>query len=91
EKVQGLENTLARLADLMQLNDRDLMRFRDRMHKMKRYMKVPLRTHLSMEEVARYEVNRYDYPGVDVSAQLARDYPMADVTSHLIGYVGGIS
>jgi len=91
EKVQGLDNTLARLADLMQLSDRDLLRFRDRMRKMKRYMAVPLRTHLSMEEVARYEVNRYDYPGVDVSAQLARDYPMADVTSHLIGYVGGIS
>lgn len=91
EKVQGLDNTLARLADLMQLSDRDIARFKDRMHKMKRYMAVPLRTHLSMEEVARYEVNRYDYQGVDVSAQLARDYPMADVTSHLIGYVGGIS
>ncbi len=92
EKVPGgLDNTLARLAELMQLDERDLARFKDRMHKMKRYMAVPVRTHLSMEEVARFEVNRYDYPGVDVIPELARDYPMADVTAHLIGYVGGIS
>lgn len=92
EKVQGgLDNTLARLAELMQLDERDITRFKDRMHKMKRYMAVPVRTHLSMDEVARFEVNRYDYPGVDVVPELARDYPMADQTSHLIGYVGGIS
>lgn len=91
EKVKGLDNTLARLGEVLQLSDRDIARFKDRMHKTQRYNAVPLRTHLSMEEVARYEVRRYEYTGVDVSAQLSRDYPMADVTSHLIGYVGGIS
>ena len=91
EKVNGLDNTLARLGEVLQLSDRDIARFKERMHKMKRYNAVPLRTHLSMEEVARYEVRRYEYVGVDVEAELARDYPMGDVTSHLIGYVGGIS
>ncbi len=91
EKVNGLDNTLARLGEVLQLSDRDIARFKDRMHKLKRYNAVPLRTHLSMEEVARYEVRRYEYAGVDVEAQLARDYPMADITAHLIGYVGGIS
>jgi penicillin-binding protein 2 len=91
EKVSHLDNTLAQLGQVLQLSDRDIARFKDRMHKTQRYNAVPLRTHLSMEEVAAYEVRRYEYTGVDVSAQLARDYPMADVTSHLIGYVGGIS
>lgn len=91
EKVGGLDNTLARLADVLQLSGRDIARFKDRMHKTQRYNAVPLRTHLSMEEVASFEVRRYEYTGVEVSAELARDYPMADVTAHLIGYVGGIS
>ncbi|MDR3416996.1 MAG: penicillin-binding protein 2 [Nevskia sp.] len=91
EKVQGLDNTLARLGQLVQLNDRDIKRFKDRMRKTQRYNAVPLRTHLSMEEVARYEVNRYEFVGVDVKGDLARDYPMAEATAHLIGYVGGIS
>ncbi len=91
EKVNGLENTLARLGDVMQLSDRDIARFKDRMHKTQRYNAVPLRTHLSMEEVASFEVRRYEYTGVEVVAELARDYPLADITSHLIGYVGGIS
>jgi penicillin-binding protein 2 len=91
EKVDGLANTLARLGEVLDLTPRDIARFKDRMHKMQRYNAVPLRTHLSMEDVARYEVRRYEYAGVDVSAQLARDYPMGDATAHLIGYVGGIS
>ena len=53
EKVGGLDNTLARLGDVLQLSDRDIARFKDRMHKTQRYNAVPLRTHLSMEEVAR--------------------------------------
>jgi penicillin-binding protein 2 len=91
EKVPGLDNTLAQLGQIVQLSDRDLMRFKDRMRKTQRYNAVPLRTHLSMEEVARYEVNRYEFTGVDISAELARDYPLQEATSHLIGYVGGIS
>jgi penicillin-binding protein 2 len=91
DKVDDLDNTLARLHDEVQLSDRDIERFRERMRKTKRFNPVPLRTHLSMEEVSRYEVDRHDYVGVEVGAQLARDYPMSDATSHLIGYVGGIS
>ncbi len=91
ENVDNLDNTLARLADVVRVTDGDITRFRERMRRTQRYRAVPLRTNLSMEEVARYEINRYDFAGVDVSAQLARDYPLAESTSHLIGYVGGIS
>ncbi len=91
ENVDGLDATLARLAEVVRLTDGDIARFKERMRRTQRYRAVPLRTNLSMEEVARYEINRYDFTGVDVSAQLERDYPMGEVTSHLIGYVGGIS
>ncbi|MDB5970842.1 MAG: penicillin-binding protein 2 [Hydrocarboniphaga sp.] len=91
EKVQGLDDTLKRLASDVRITDRDIARFKDRMRRTPRYRAVPLRTHLSLEEVARFEQDRYEYQGVEVSAQLSREYPMDTQTAHLIGYVGGIS
>src|SRR3546814_18535341 len=44
-----------------------------------------------MEEVARYEVDRHQFPGVDINAGLTRNYPLGATASHLVGYVGGIS
>src|SRR3546814_21072508 len=46
---------------------------------------------LTMEEVARYEVDRHQFPGVDINAGLTRNYPLGATASHLVGYVGGIS
>jgi penicillin-binding protein 2 len=50
-----------------------------------------LRSNLTPDEVARYELNRYDFEGVDVNAGLVRAYPLGRSTAHVIGYVGGIT
>ncbi|WP_428311742.1 penicillin-binding protein 2 [Hydrocarboniphaga sp.] len=92
EKVQGrLDETLKLLAADVRISERDIARFKERVRRTPRYRAVPLRTHLSLEEVARFEQDRYEYQGVEVNAQLSREYPLDNVTSHLIGYVGGIS
>lgn len=91
ENVDNMDDTLARLGEVVPLSADDIARFKTRMRQVPRYRAVPIRTHLTIEEVARYEVNRYKFAGVEVNAQLERDYPMGHLTSHLIGYVGGIS
>jgi penicillin-binding protein 2 len=91
ERVENLELTMARLSQLVAIDDRDIARFRERARKSPRYQGVPLRTNLSLEEVARYEINRYDFKGVEVTAGLARNYPLGSTAAHLIGYVGGIT
>jgi len=92
EQVPGkLDDTLARLGELVRLTDTDLARFKERLRKTPRYRAVVLRTNLSPEEVARYELNAYDFHGVDVTAGLLREYPLGDVASHVVGYVGGIT
>ncbi len=53
----------------MALTPKDIERFKDRARKTPKYRGVPLRTNLSMEEVARYELNRYNFHGVDVTAE----------------------
>lgn len=91
EQVHDLDDTLARLGQYVHLTDNDIARFRERMRKGPRYRSVTLRSNLTPEEVARYELNRYDFEGVEVSAGLVRDYPLGASAAHVIGYVGGIS
>ena len=86
-----LDALLARLDDIVELTEKDIARFKDRVRKTPRYRGVPLRSNLSMEEVARYEVNRHDFRGVEVTAGLTRNYPLAASAAHVIGYVGGIT
>ncbi|HEX4896641.1 MAG TPA: penicillin-binding protein 2 [Solimonas sp.] len=91
EQIPDMDALLARLQPLISLSESDIARFRDRVRKTPRYRPVPLRSNLSMAEVASYEVNRHDFPGVEVSAGLTRNYPLGASAAHVIGYVGGIT
>lgn len=91
ERVKNLDDTLNRLKAYIRLSDQDISRFKDRMRKGPRYRSVTLRSNLSPEEVARYELNRWEFEGVEVNAGLVRDYPLGESAAHVIGYVGGIS
>jgi penicillin-binding protein 2 len=91
EQVDNLDRLLTNLAPIMGLTSSDIARFKDRVRKTPRYRGVALRSNLSPEEVARFEVNRFAFKGVDITAGLSREYPLGAGASHLVGYVGGIS
>ena len=91
EEVPEMEWALARAGQLVNLTDADLARFRERLRKTPKYQGVALRTNLSMEEVARFQLNRYEFHGVDINAGLTRNYPLGQSASHVIGYIGGIT
>ena len=54
------------------------------------YQGVPLRLKLSEEEIARFSVNRWRFPGVEVVPYLTRAYPLGAEFAHTVGYVGRI-
>ncbi len=91
EQIKDMPALLTRLGELVQLSDVDIARFEDRVRKTPRYRGVPLRSNLSMEEVAQVEINRHELPGVEVTAGLTRNYPLGASGAHVVGYVGGIS
>ena len=91
EEVPDLDWALARLGQLVHLTESDAVRFRERLKKTPKYRGVPLRTNLSMEEVARFQINRYEFQGVDINAGLTRNYPLGKSASHVVGYIGGIT
>jgi len=91
EQVDDLDATLDRLAQIVAIRDSDRQRFRERVAKTPRFRGVPIRLSMSQREVARFEVNRGEFPGVDIRAGLTRHYPLGRVAAHLVGYVGGIT
>jgi len=90
-KVASLEETIDQLAQVVEVQPRDRRRFKKLMEDTKRFDSVPIRTRLSDEEVARFTAQRYRFPGVELRARLFRDYPLGQVGSHMLGYIGRIS
>jgi penicillin-binding protein 2 len=91
EEIEDLDTTLAELAELVPISAYDRERFERLRRRMSRFEGVPLRFHLSDEEVASFAVNRHRFPGVDIQAGLARYYPLGIHAAHAVGYVGRIN
>lgn len=90
ERLQGLDDTLAVVRELVEISDDDVTRFRKRLRRRRPYQAVPLKFRLNEEEIARIAVNKHRIPGVEVNAQLVRHYPQGEIFSHVLGYVGRI-
>jgi penicillin-binding protein 2 len=90
EQVDDMGATLSALEDIIEIRDIDRSRFEKLLSRKPRFEAIPLRFHLSDEDVARFSVNRHRFPGVDITAGLARHYPLGASTVHALGYVGRI-
>ena len=90
-RVRDLDSTIDQLAEIVDVQARDRKRFRKLLEESKNFESLPLRTRLTDEEVARFAVNRYRFPGVDIKARLFRQYPFGAEASHVVGYIGRIT
>jgi penicillin-binding protein 2 len=89
-KIADLEGTIDALAQLVDIQPRDRRRFQKLREESKGQDNLPLRTRLTDEEVAVLAVNRYRFPGVDIKGRLFRQYPLGELASHVVGYLGRI-
>lgn len=91
-KLNGtLDSVINDLSELVDIQPKDRRRFRRLLEESKHFESVPIRTRLTDEEVARFTAQRYRFPGVEIQARLFRQYPLGQVASHVIGYIGRIS
>ena len=91
ERIKALDTTLAELKKLISISEDDLKRFNELRKKKRRFEGIPLRFRLNDVERAKIAVNLDRLPGVEISAELTRDYPQGKLASHAIGYVGRIN
>ncbi len=90
-QVDDIEQTINRLAELIEITPRDRRRFKRLREESRNFDSVPIRTRLSDEEVARVAAQRYRFPGVEIKASLLRNYPLGELGSHMLGYIGRIN
>ena len=62
-RVKNLDETIDALAGIVDVQPRDRKRFRKLLEESKNFESLPLRTRLTDDEVARFAVNRYRFPG----------------------------
>ena len=88
---ESLDATIDAVSKYVDIQPKDLRRFRKLLEESKSFESIPIRTRLSDEEVARFAANRYLFPGVDVKARLFRHYPLGASASHVVGYINRIN
>ena len=90
-RAMDLEATIDGLAEIVDIQPRDRRRFKRLMADARSFDSLPIRTRLTDEEVARFAAQRYRFPGAEIKARLFRSYPLGEVASHAIGYIGRIN
>jgi penicillin-binding protein 2 len=90
-EVESVSATIDALAQVIDIQPRDRRRFRKLQEELKGADSIPIRTRLSDEEVARFTVHAYRFPGVELRARLFRHYPLGEIGAHMIGYIGRVS
>ena len=91
EKTQDLEQTLIDLKEVVGLTDEDIENFRKEKKRTSRYTPILLKGNLDEEQMARFAVNQYRFPSLDVQAYYKRNYPYGETLTHILGYVAKIN
>jgi penicillin-binding protein 2 len=89
-KAGNLYDTINRLTEIVAITPGDRKRFKKLLAESKNFESIPIRNLLTEEESARFAVNRYRFPGVEVNARQFRQYPFGAGFSHVVGYIGRI-
>jgi penicillin-binding protein 2 len=91
EQVPNLNDTLKRLVDLGLIDKDDLEETKHMILSRRTFDTVPVRLRLTDEEIGRFAVHRFEFPGVDLATRQTRHYPFGKLGVHALGYVAAIS
>ena len=88
EEAGDLDAMLERLSAVVNLSEEEIARFHAARRGVRGFRAITLKQRVSDEEVARFAVDRWRFPGVEVVPYLTRRYLHGDLFAHVIGYVG---
>jgi penicillin-binding protein 2 len=91
EQVPDLNRTLKRLAALQLIDPEEVDETRRVIFSRRSFDSVPVRLRLTEDEIGRFAVHRFEFPGVDLATRQTRHYPHGELAVHALGYVSAIS
>ncbi len=90
DKVKDPARLVAELGAIIALTPEDIERFEATRKATRGFRPITLKLRVSEEEMARFAVDRWRYPGVELVPYLTRRYPYGDLFAHIVGYVGRV-
>jgi len=90
QQSKCMQSMLSAIREVVPLDDGDIDAFKKQLKQNRRFDSVPLKLHLTEDEIDRFAINRWRFPGVDVVPYLTRRYPYGPLFAHVVGYVGRI-
>ena len=88
EDAGDIDALVAGLSEVLELSPQEIERFHRERRATRSFRAITLKARVSDEEVARFAVDRWRFPGVEVVPYLTRRYLHGDLFAHVIGYVG---
>lgn len=91
KRVKNLKTTINELKTIIDITPSDIEQFKRELQQHRHFEHIALKMKLTQEEVARFYVNQYRFPGVSIDTKMIRHYPLAENTVNVLGYVGRIT
>jgi penicillin-binding protein 2 len=92
DKHEFFKNVINDVNEFLELNldSEDIEQISERIRVKRNFVSTLITDNLNEEQVAKFSVEQYRYPGVRIEANLKRYYPLGDTLTHAIGYVARI-
>lgn len=91
EKIDNLAKTFDQLRPIIGLTDEDIENFKKERRRSQRYTPILLKGNLTEEQLARFAVDQYKFPNIEIKPYFKRYYPYGEIVTHILGYVGRIN
>ncbi len=91
EQAKDVAATLDAVARLIPLEPEQAALVLAQAKRRRAFVPITIRADLTWSEVARIAVHAPEIPGVALDSGLLREYPMHEITAHVLGYVGPVS
>ena len=91
-EINDLDSTLSNIKKIIDLSDLEIKNAQDNFSlKKKLNRELILKTNLTNEEIAKFEVRKYRYPNLFIAERYSRENMYPYLFSHSVGYVGSIN
>lgn len=91
EHIKNFNQALQELQQIIAISPDDMKQYRRALKQQRSATGVPLKLNLSEEEVSRFYLNQYKFPGFQVTGRLMRYYPLGSSMVSVLGYVSRIN
>jgi len=91
KKINALEGLVNQLNNVVFISSDDITKYKKILKDKEFSETIPIKSDLTIEEVAIFSANKYRFENIDLTEKLKRGYPLGALGSHFIGYINRIN